>query len=176
MNPDILRQTASRLLPHLTLAATLSLGLWSGAATALSSDRSKPIDIAADSVDINEAKGQSTYSGHVEINQGSIRLQADKVVVDHRPGQPRRITATGAPARFRQLPDNSKEYVTGSARHIEYGLDSEELLMKGDASLKQGKDSFTSDRIVYDRVRSVVKAGAAAQGKERVKVTIQPGK
>jgi lipopolysaccharide export system protein LptA len=34
-----------------------------------------------------------------------------------------------------------------------------------------------SDRIVYDRVKSVVKAGAAAKGKERVRISIEaPGK
>jgi lipopolysaccharide export system protein LptA len=142
---------------------------------ALSSDKDQPIDIVADSVDIDEAHGTSTYTGNVEINQGSIRLLADKVVVEHRPGQPRKINASGAPAKFRQLPDNSKEYVTGTARQLQYRLDSEELVLNGDAQLNQGKDRFNSDRIVYDRVRAVVKAGAAAQGKERVRVTIQPG-
>ena len=43
-----------------------------------------------------------------------------------------------------------------------------------EAELRQGRDSFRSDRIVYDRVRSVVKAGAAAQGKQRVRISIQP--
>jgi lipopolysaccharide export system protein LptA len=176
MNPDKRQRPTLKTAPWPLLALGLALVLWSSWAAALSSDRQQPIDIAADSVDINEAKGQSTYSGHVEINQGSIRLLADQVVVEHRPGQPRRIKASGNPAKFRQLPDDSKAYITGSARRIEYGLDSEELLLMGNASLKQGKDSFSSDRIVYDRERAVVKAGAAAQGKERVKVTIQPGK
>lgn len=168
MNPDTRR--------NLRAIALLGLSLCHGWALALSSDRQQAVDIAADSVDIDEAAGVSTYSGNVEINQGSIRVQAAKVVVEHKPGQRRMIKASGKPARFRQLPDNSKEYVNGQAQRIEYGLDSEELVLIGKAKLTQGKDSFSSDRIVYDRVRSVVKAGAAASGKERVKVTIQPGK
>jgi lipopolysaccharide export system protein LptA len=49
--------------------------------------------------------------------------------------------------------------------------------MIGDAVLIQGKDSMRSDRIVYDRVKSVVKAGAAAKGKQRVRISIEaPGK
>jgi lipopolysaccharide export system protein LptA len=166
MNPDRRRPALLALL--LTLCTPL--------AHALSSDKDQPIDIVADSVAIDEAKGTSTYTGNVEINQGSIRLLADKVVVEHRPGQPRKVDATGAPAKFRQLPDNSKQYVTGTARRVEYRLDSEELLLSGDAHLTQGKDSFHSDRIVYDRVKAVVKAGAAAQGKDRVRVTIEPSK
>lgn len=167
MNPDRPRRPALPLALLLLLATPLS--------HALSSDKDQPIDIVADSVDINEAKGTSTYTGHVEINQGSIRLRADQVVIEHRPGQPRKVDATGKPARFRQLPDDSKVYVTGTAQRLEYRLDSEELVLSGDAHLNQGKDQFQSDRIVYDRVKAVVKAGAAAQGKERVRVTIQPG-
>jgi len=161
--------------PRPALLAALLLTLSAPQAMALSGDKDQPIDIVADSVDIDEARGTSTYTGNVEINQGSIRLLADKVVVEHRPGQPRKVNASGAPAKFRQLPDNSKEYVTGTARQLHYQLDSEELVLDGDAQLNQGKDRFNSDRIVYDRVKAVVKAGAAAQGKERVRVTIQPG-
>jgi lipopolysaccharide export system protein LptA len=151
------------------------LALWAPVVVALSSDKDQPIDIVADSVAINESTGTSTYTGNVEINQGSIRLRADRVVVEHRPGEVRKIDATGAPARFRQLPDNSDQYVNGSAERLHYRLDSEELVLSGEAELTQGKDRFSSDRIVYDRVKAVVKAGAAAQGKERVRVTIQPG-
>lgn len=168
MNPDQPRRCRRTLLPLLLL-------LWAPLAGALSSDKDQPIDIVADSVDINEATGTSTYTGNVEINQGTIRLRADRVVVEHRPGQPHKIDATGEPARFRQLPDNSDRYVEGRAERVEYRLDSEELVLSGNAELTQGQDRFNSDRIVYDRVRAVVKAGAAAQGKERVRVTIQPG-
>lgn len=168
MNPDHTARPALLTVLLLTLAVAPQV-------QALTNDREQPIDIVADSVDINEAHGTSTYTGNVEINQGSIRVQADKVVVEHRPGQPRKVNATGAPAKFRQLPDGSKAYVTGTARQLHYRLDSEELVLKGNAQLNQGKDSFHSDRIVYDRVKSVIKAGAAAQGKERVRVTIQPG-
>ena len=168
MNPDRHRRPALLALLLLTLCPPL--------ANALSSDKDQPIDIVADSVDIDEAKGTSTYTGNVEINQGSIRLLADKVVVEHHPGQPRKVNASGAPAKFRQLPDNSKAYVTGTAQRVEYRLDSEELVLTGNAQLTQGKDRFNSDRIVYDRVKAVVKAGAAAQGKDRVRVTIEPPK
>ena len=46
--------------------------------------------------------------------------------------------------------------------------------MTDNAELSQGSDRFSSDRIVYDRVKAKLKAGAAAKGSERVRVTIQP--
>jgi lipopolysaccharide export system protein LptA len=40
--------------------------------------------------------------------------------------------------------------------------------------LEQGADQFHSDRIVYNRVNSQVRAGASADGKERVRAVIEP--
>ena len=59
---------------------------------------------------------------------------------------------------------------------MEYDVDGDELMLIDEAELRQGRDSFRSDRIVYDRVRAVVKAGAAAKGKQRVRISIEaPG-
>lgn len=149
---------------------------WGNQVFALSNDKDQPIDIAADSVDMNEAKGISIYKGDVELNQGSIRLLADKVTIYNRAKKPHKVVAIGRQVKFRQLPDNSKHYIQGRANRAEYLVDSEELTLIGNAELKQAKDTFRSDRIIYDRVRSVVKAGAAAKGKERVKITIDSAK
>ena len=80
------------------------------------------------------------------------------------------------PVKFRQLPDNSKEYIKARGSKLEYELTGEEVILTGNAILIQGKDTFKSDRIVYDRVKAVIKGGAAAKGKERVRITIQPKK
>lgn len=145
-----------------------------GSAWALESDRQQPIELAADSVDIDEGKGLSVYRGDVDLRQGSIRLRADVVTVYQDGRKPSKIVAEGRPVRFEQQSDQGP--VKGEARRIEYAIDSENLLLAGDAVLQQGPDSMRSDRIVYDRVRSVVKAGAAAQGKQRVRIAIDPSR
>ena len=48
--------------------------------------------------------------------------------------------------------------------------------MIGDSVLFQGKDSFKSDRITYDRTKSLVRAGASAKGKQRVRISIESQK
>lgn len=145
------------------------------AAPALESDRQQPIELAADSVDIDEGRGLSTYRGDVDLRQGSIRLRADVVTVYQKGRKPSKIVAEGGPVKFEQRA--TKGPVKGEARRIEYEVGSENLLLVGDAVLIQGNDSMRSDRIVYDRVKSVVKAGAAADGKQRVRISIEaPGK
>jgi len=155
------------------LAAALLVAL-AGPASALSTDKDKPLDLEADSAEIDEGKGMSVYIGNVIATQGSMRLESDRLVIFHTGSKAERLEAEGKPARFQQLADDSPEPVKARARRLEYRLDSEELILTGDALVLQGKDTFKSDRITYDRVRSVVKGGAAAQGKERVRITVDP--
>ena len=141
-------------------------------APALPSDRDQPMEVEADGVDLNEGTGQIVYQGNVVVRQGSIRLEADRVTVFHHDNEPIKVVAVGNPVKFRQLPDGQDEEIRGSAKRTEYRIESEELLLIGDAYLAQGADSFRSDRIVYNRIAQRIKAGAAAHGKERVKMTV----
>jgi len=160
-----------RVKPLLALILILSCP----AALALESDKEQPIELAADSVDIDEAKGMSIYRGDVDVQQGSMRLRADVVTVHHDKRKPSKLVAEGRPAKFQQRSD--KGPIKGEAKRLEYKINSENLILIGDAVVTQGKDSIRSDRIVYDRVKSVVKAGAAAKGKQRVHISIEaPGK
>lgn len=152
-------------------AFALLLAIQAPVALALETDRDQPIELAADSVDIDEARGTSVYRGDVDLRQGSMRLRADVVTVHQQGRKPSRIVAEGGPVRFEQ--SSSEGPVKGEANRLEYEVDSENLVLSGNALLVQGQDSMRSDRIVYDRVKSVVKAGAAAQGKQRVRISIQ---
>ena len=47
------------------------------------------------------------------------------------------------------------------------------LVLAADAVLLKGKDSMRSDRIVSDCVRSVVQAGAAADGTQGLRIVLR---
>ena len=162
-------------VPLLFLMTSLAAVLPSVSA-ALESDTEQPIMIEADSLEINDREGTSLYKGNVDITQGTIHITADSVKVTQREGRADHILARGKPVFFRQQADTKGQFVEGTADTAEYDADSDTLFLTGHAVLKQGKDSFKSDRIIYDRAKSIVKAGASAQGKKRVRVSIQPGK
>lgn len=152
---------------------TISLLLMIPSVTlALQSDKDQPTYIEADSADMDDGKGVSIYQGNVVITQGSIRLTADKVVVTQKKDKADHLVATGRPVHFQQKMDDDQGLVKGRAKKVEYEADSEIIYLIDDAVLNQNKDIFTSDRITYDRAKAVVKAGASAKGKERVRVTI----
>lgn len=141
---------------------------------ALPDDNQQPIQLSADSADMDEGKGRSIYRGDVEVIQGSIRLLADTVTVLQEGREPQEIIAVGN-VRFSQ--QGPKGPIKGKSRRAEYLVNSEILTLIDDAWIDQAGDSMSSDRIIYDRVKHRVRGGAAAKGKQRVQMTLQaPGK
>ena len=142
---------------------------------ALDSDQQQPLLIEADAAELDENQSISLYIGNVEVEQGSMRIFADEVLVHHRPNrQPQKIIAVGNPARYRQLLDDDPDEVHGHALRMEYEADRDEITLIDQAELNQGEDRFASDRIVYNRITQRVTAGTSAQGRERVQIRIKP--
>jgi lipopolysaccharide export system protein LptA len=161
----------------LTRAALLTVCLGSGwtPATALEGDQDQPVYIEADSVELDDIQDTSVYIGNVQIDQGSMRILADQVTMKHKENRrPRFIVAVGNPVRYRQDVEGEKGEVRGRAQRMEYDAEADELTLIDQAELTQATDRFASDRIVYDRARAQVKAGASAQGSGRVNITFTP--
>ncbi len=141
---------------------------------ALETDKSSPILIEANQVDMAEKTGISTYTGNVTLQQGSIKISADSIVVYTQNKKLQRIIATGNPAYFSQQPDHSSEPVQASAKHVEYAATTGMLILLDNAKMQQGANSFSSNKIEYDTVNDILSASSAKQGKQRVKAVIQP--
>ena len=150
------------------------LGLFAGAAAALETDRQQPLHIQADRVELDNRKGIGTYRGNVVVDQGTLHLEADLLVLHKRGEELERLEATGEPVRFRQRPDNASADVEGEALRLEYRTDQDRLLLNGAAEVRQGGDRFSGERIEYDTVRALVNASGTGTGNGRVHAVIQP--
>ncbi|MDX1655739.1 MAG: lipopolysaccharide transport periplasmic protein LptA [Candidatus Competibacteraceae bacterium] len=146
---------------------TLPLGV-----SALPEDRSQPIQLEADSAQLEQTTGVSTYIGDVVITQGSMRLGADRVVIYTDQGRFIRLEAEGRPATFRVQPNADKAVIQGRGRNVEYNVDQARVIITQDAHITQAGDEFSGQRIEYDLDRDQVKAGAGPGG--RVQVILQP--
>jgi len=153
----------------------LLLGMLAGPVMALSTDSEQAINIEADQAELDDRRQVAVYTGSVVITQGTLRIDADKVEMyyDGEKGLTRAI-ALGKPARYRQLPDDSKEYTRARARKMEFLPLKNLVHLIEDAHWTQGKDSVTGDRITYDTERDQARAQTTGDGKGRVRVTIQP--
>lgn len=141
----------------------------------LDSDREQPINIEADRLDVDDAKGVSVYRGDVRYTQGTLELKAAEVTIFSTPERSlARVVATGKPSTFKQQIDPAGGVLNGEADEIEYNVTQERLLLKGSAHLVYCGDEFQSDHIEFLAAKDLVKAGKSQEGGGRVQVTIQP--
>lgn len=145
-------------------------------AWALATDTEQPIYIEADTLDVDDSKGVTTYRGNVQYTQGSILLTSDILIAHTVKGELKKVQAEGNPVRFKQQPENKDQEMRGEAKNMEYFADTELLVLLGFAHLWQGTDEFLGNRIEYDTKREYVKASKAESGSGRVQVIIQPRK
>lgn len=158
--------------PFLITVILALIAHWPGITAALSTDREQPIQIEADRLDIDESRRISIYQGNVEMQQGSLNINGDRVVFyfDEN-NEILRLEITGTPARLKQLNDKG-DSVDGRAVFMKY-LQNESLLELHDqAFLQIAEDRIESDKIIVNVDTNAVQAG---NGKDRVRMLIQPG-
>ncbi|QDX31637.1 lipopolysaccharide ABC transporter substrate-binding protein LptA [Dickeya poaceiphila] len=119
-------------------------------ALALTGDTDQPIHITSDQQALDMQGNVVTFTGHVIVTQGSIKAQADKVVVTRPNGQQGHevIEGYGNPATFYQMQDNGKP-VKGHAQKMRYEMDKQLVILTGDAYLEQLDSNVKGDRITY---------------------------
>ena len=136
------------------------------------SDRSKPIDVRADSSEFDEKTGRQSLTGNVEITQGTMQISADFIAISLENNALSKIEGRGSPIRFTQE-NEAGELMQGEASEIIYDAIKGTLILKGGASLKQPRQTMTSEQIFFDSQTQKVSAeGGGSDG--RVSIQIQP--
>lgn len=155
--------------------AALWLLCWSASSVlALEEDSEQPVYIEANSAYYDKKTDQSTYTGKVILIQGSLHLNADKLVAYSPGGKVDKVIAYGNPVRFRQKPKPDAEEMRGESKQAEYYMERKYIVLIGDAVVWQGKNEYASDRIEYDQINDIVKAGEASSDTKRVKIILHP--
>lgn len=145
--------------------------LFSSSAHARQSDFSQPIFINADRTEYDEKTGIQIWSGNVEMTQGTMQIEADRITITLRNKKLSRVEGTGSPIKFQQEND-AGELVTGNANSIDYNAENNSLALSGSATLTQPGQRLQSERIVFDINKQKVSAQGGNNG--RVSIQIQP--
>ncbi|WP_370981386.1 lipopolysaccharide transport periplasmic protein LptA [Agaribacterium sp. ZY112] len=155
----------------------LGLCAIASACLALPDDAEKDLELEAESLVYDELKNTLTYSGSVTMQQGSMLIKADDVIIFGNAEKATRVLATGRPAHFQQTPSVGAEPVTARAIKLDYDIHNKGLILEGDATLDQEGASLSGNRIEYDVKQALVKASSLSEGsdeKKRVKMIIPP--
>ena len=158
---------------RMALAATVLIcSQWT---VALPDDREQPIHISADEALRDEKRGVTVYSGNVQMNQGSMHIEADRVTIYHVDADADKIVARGQPAKMRQRPDLEKGPVHARALIIEYYQQEQKVKLREQARIEQDGAIVTGDSIDYFIEQELVKADSdQARDGNRVQVVIPP--
>jgi lipopolysaccharide export system protein LptA len=128
-------------------------------------DRSAPVEVASDSLDIDQATGRAVLTGDVVIVQGDLRLSADKVTVDYATtGGDRRIERLNAMGNVLLVAGED----AAEGREATYTLPTSEVLLTGDVIVTQGGNTLAGDRLAID-----LETGAGTVT-GRVRTTLRP--
>lgn len=133
----------------------------------------QPIQIEADTVELEEKTGTSSYVGNVKLYQDDMSITANQLTVFTDKQSLTKIVATGTPARFTKENSNNIEApVIAEAENIEYNAREQVLVLSEKVLLNQGENKFTGDIIEYDLRKNIMKA----RGKDddgRIRAIIQ---
>lgn len=127
-------------------------------------DSSAPVEVAADSLTVDQDTGTAVFSGNVVIGQGDLRLSASsvRVIYDEATGDITKLNASGGVT-----------FVTATeaaeAQTAVYDLTSGTIVLTGDVLLTQGASALSANQMTVN-----VNTGTA-QMSGRVRTVFQQG-
>lgn len=130
----------------------------------LKQDTSLPVEVTADSLQVDQANGAATFDGNVLIAQGDMRLSAGRVLVVY-------AQTAGRIAELRAT--EGVTFVTpgeaAEAQQAVYDISSGQLVLTGDVILTQGPTVLSAGRMTVDLT------SGTGQMDGRVRTVFQPG-
>lgn len=123
-----------------------------------------PVEVAADSLSVDQETGTAIFEGNVVIGQGDLRIGASRaqVVYDGATGNIASFEASGG-VTFATATEAAE------AQNANYDLINGKLVLTGDVILTQGPSALSADSMTID-----VKTGNA-QMEGRVRTVFQQG-
>lgn len=113
-------------------------------------DKTKPVNLEADTVTMDDINKTSLYMGNVILIQGTLVLRADQVQARQNEQGLQGVTAVGRPVAFRQKTDGRDEYLEGYADRMEFDNVTSQLELIGNARLRRGQDELRGAQISYN--------------------------
>ena len=126
----------NKLSLNLVLASSLLAA--SIPAFAVTGDTDQPIHIESDQQSLDMQGNVVTFTGNVIVTQGTIKINADKVVVTRPGGE-----------QGKEVIDGYGKPVEGHASQMQYELAKDFVVLTGNAYLQQVDSNIKGDKITY---------------------------
>ncbi|MEE4252047.1 MAG: lipopolysaccharide transport periplasmic protein LptA [Alcanivoracaceae bacterium] len=149
-----LPSTAAYLLAVLTISS----------ATAAESE----ITLRAERATLSQQEGTGLYEGNAELIQGQRSLNADRIEITLKDGQPSRVEATGTPVRLVDGAD-----LTAQAEKLVYDIEGRRILLYRQARITHQGRVFEGAELIYELDNRRISArGDEQEGDGRIRLVI----
>jgi len=115
----------------------------------LSHDATLPVEITADSLELDQAAGTALFTGTVKVGQGTLRMAADRMEVFYADA-----AGSGTGAIERMKADGNVTLTNGTeaaeSARATYEVATGIIEMEGDVLLTQGANALSSERLRID--------------------------
>jgi len=130
----------------------------------IKADPKAPVEVTADTLDVDQSNGTAEFLGNVVVGQGEMRLTAPRLLVIYKTEGKgiERLEATGGVTLVSG--EDAAE-----AERADYTIDSGVVVMTGNVLLTQGDNALTSQQMTVNLTTGT------AQMTGRVKTILNPG-
>jgi len=142
--------TGQLLRPLLVAAVALMLATPADAQFRRAQDTTLPIEIAADSLEVQQDDQIAVFSGNVDAQQGEMKLRADKLFVHYHEGSGNEAAQaiSKIDAEGEVFFSSGSETAAGNAGT--YDVDKGVIVLTGQVVLTQGENVIKGNRVVLD--------------------------
>ncbi|SIT06447.1 lipopolysaccharide transport periplasmic protein LptA [Paracoccus saliphilus] len=131
----------------------------------LQADVSAPVEVAADSLSVEQDNGRAVFTGNVVIGQGEMRLSAQEVTVEYADAKQSRIKSLHAKGKVTLVSGED----AAEAEEASYDVEAGNVTLIGDVVMTRGNNVLTGDQMQVDL------ATGTARVDGRVRSVLQPG-
>ena len=162
------------LIAAVSLSVTASAQSTTGPFGGFKHDRTQPIEITANSLEVRQAEQLAIFSGEVVAGQGTLRLTADKVEVTYDENN----NSGGDTGAIKNMVASGNVFISNGAEtaqgaRAEYDVDGGNITMTGSVVLTQGENVISGQTLTIN-----LNAGQGrieGTGTGRVKSIFTPG-
>lgn len=134
-----------------------------------------PVELSADSAEVNDATGVSVYRGNVVLTRGGMEITgATMTVITDEARALERIIVEGNPAVYTEILPDAPTRQAEAPRMEYYASGPERIVLLQGGRLWQGDNEVLGETITHypDEQRTIAEGGASAD--DRVNVTVYP--
>ena len=118
---------------------------------AKTSDRSQPMDVAADHglADIGD-NGDFVLTGNVLITQGTLEVGAERATIQRKSGDISQVVLNGSPATLKQVDDKGETMNARASQIVYYTQGQDLIVLTGGVVIEQPRGTLRGETIKYD--------------------------